>query len=95
MIADLNPGAYTAVVRGAGGGTGVGLAEVYDLSATAPTIVANLSTRGLVQTGGDVLIGGLILGGSEPSTIVVRALGPSLAQLGVEGSLSDPSLDLR
>ncbi len=95
LIADLSPGAYTAVVRGAAGETGVGLAEIYDLSATAPSIIANLSTRGLVQTGGNALIGGLILGGSEPSNIVVRALGPSLAQQGVEGTLLDPTLDLR
>ncbi len=95
IIADLEPGAYTAIIRGADNGTGTGLAEVYDLSSTAPAIVANLSTRGYVQTGDDVLIGGFIVGGSESSTIVVRALGPSLAQAGVADALSDPVLDLR
>ena len=95
IIANLEPGAYTAIIRGANNGTGLGLAEVYDLSATAPATVVNLSTRGYVQTGDDVLIGGFIVGGSEPSTVVVRALGPSLAQAGVADALSDPFLDLR
>jgi hypothetical protein len=95
IIAYLDPGPYTAIIRGAENGTGTGLAEVYDLSPTEPAMVANLSTRGYVQTGDDVLIGGFIVGGSEPSTIVVRALGPSLTQAGVAGALSDPVLDLR
>jgi hypothetical protein len=95
MIVDLSPGAYTAVVRGANNGTGIGLAEVYDLSQSAPATLANLSTRGFVQTGADVLIGGFILGGSGSSNVVVRALGPSLLQLGVSDALVDPTLDLR
>ena len=95
IIANLNPGPYTAIVRGANNGTGTGLAEVYDLSPTAPAVIANLSTRGYVRTEDDVLIGGFIVGGSESLTVVVRALGPSLTQAGVADALSDPVLDLR
>jgi hypothetical protein len=95
LIADLNPGAYTAVVRGADNGTGLGLAEIFDLSQGAPAAISNLSTRGEVQTEADVMIGGFIVGGSETSTVVVRALGPSLAAAGVTGVLMDPTLDLR
>ena len=95
IIVDLAPGAYTAVVRGSGDGTGLGLAEIYDLSQFEPVAVSNLSTRGYVQTGASVLIGGFIVGGSVPSDVVVRALGPSLAQAGVSDVLADPTLDLR
>jgi len=95
LIADLNPGAYTAVVRGADNGTGLGLAEIFDLSQGAPAAISNLSTRGEVQTEADVMIGGFIVGGSETSTVVVRALGPALAAAGVTGVLMDPTLDLR
>jgi len=95
IVAELNPGAYTAVVRGAGNETGLGLAELYDLSESVPAAVSNLSTRGFVQTGANLLIGGFILGGVEASTVVVRALGPSLAQAGLTDALTDPVLDLR
>jgi len=95
IVADLNPGAYTAVVRGTGSEAGLGLAEIYDLSGSVPAAVSNLSTRGFVQTGANLLIGGFILGGLEASTVVVRALGPSLAQAGVSDFLADPVLELR
>ena len=95
IVADLNPGAYTAVVRGAGNETGLGLAEIYDLSQSVPAAVSNLSTRGFVDTGANLLIGGFILGGLEASTVVLRALGPSLAQAGLSDFLADPVLELR
>ena len=95
IIADLSPGAYTAVVRGAGNETGLGLAEIYDLSQNAPATIANLSTRGFVQTEANVLIGGFIIGGTNTSDVVVRALGPSLTQAGVSDALQDPTLELR
>ncbi|MEO5720888.1 MAG: plastocyanin/azurin family copper-binding protein [Chthoniobacterales bacterium] len=86
---------YTAIVRGVNGGTGVGLVEVYDLNQPAASRLANISTRGPVQTGDNVMIGGFILGGSaNPTRILARALGPSLAP-GVSGALANPTLELR
>jgi len=95
ILATLNPGAYTAIVRGVGGGTGVALVEAYDLDAIAGT-TANISTRGFVDTGDNVMIGGFIVGsgGNGDATVLVRAIGPSLTALGVTGALQDPTLDL-
>ena len=96
LIATLAPGAYTAIMRGADGGVGVGLIEVYDLDAAVVTTKAvNVSTRGRVATGDDVMIGGFVIGGSSTRRMVVRALGPSLAAAGVAGTLSDPSVEIR
>ena len=90
----LPPGAYTAVMSGASG-AGVGLVEIYDLSASSDSSLANISTRGFVGTGDDVMIGGFIVGGETGcSKVVARALGPSLAALGVSGALADPTLEL-
>lgn len=91
-MTSLNPGAYTVIVRGAGDTTGVGLVEVYDLDATTETRLANISTRGFVQAGDSVMIGGFIITGGNGSTkVVVRGLGPSLP---VSNALADPTLDL-
>lgn len=96
IIANLNPGAYTASVAGKGGATGVGLVEVYDVSQSTPARLANISTRGVVKTGENVMIGGFILGGtsSNPAQLVVRAIGPTLGQFGVPGALADPQLTI-
>ena len=96
IIATLNPGAYTAIVSGKDGATGVGLLEIYDLNASADSRLANISTRGSVETQDNVMIGGFILGGTniQPARVVVRALGPSLAQSGIAGPLGDPTLQL-
>ncbi len=94
IIATLEPGAYTAILAGKNSSTGVGLIEVYDLDQGGASAVANISTRGQVETGDNVLIGGLIVGGTEPGTILVRAIGPSLTSLGVAGALADPVLEL-
>lgn len=96
MVRVLAPGAYTAIVRGKGGTTGIGLVEAYDISAyTANSQLANLSTRGVVQGGDNVLIGGLILnGGTGTNQILARALGPSLGAFGVPNALSNPTLGL-
>ncbi|MGH8094907.1 MAG: PKD domain-containing protein [Chthoniobacterales bacterium] len=94
ILVDLVPGAYTAVARGADGGTGVGLVEVYNLNQQSPAVLSNLSTRGFVETGASVLIGGFIVGGSDMSTVVLRALGPSLLPAGVLDYLADPTLEL-
>jgi hypothetical protein len=96
IVATLPPGSYTAAVTGKHGESGVGVIEVYDLNDTADSQLANISTRGVVQSGDNVLIGGFILGGSESnSKVLVRAIGPSLASLGVNNSLPDPTLELR
>lgn len=93
IVETLAPGAYTAIVRGKNGGTGVGLVEVYDLDQAANSQLANISTRGLVQGGTDVMIGGFILGPPETGggTVLIRALGPSVA---VSGHLADPTLEI-
>jgi len=92
--ATLNPGNYTAIVRGQNDTIGVGLVEVYDLNPLAPTKLGNISTRAFVGSGDDILIGGFILGGQNgDDKIVLRGLGPSLT--GVPDPLLDPTLELR
>ena len=86
----MPPGAYTVIVRGKSPTPGTGLVELYDLSPTSNSKLANISTRGSVGTGNDVLIGGFIVGDVESATVIVRALGPSLASFGVSHPLSDP-----
>ncbi|HJU10995.1 MAG TPA: aryl-sulfate sulfotransferase [Candidatus Binataceae bacterium] len=88
----LAPGAYTFVVTGKDITPGVGLVEAYDLSPLANSKVANLSTRGSVGTGDNVLIGGFIVGDVASDSIIIRALGPSLASSGVTAPLADPTL---
>ena len=96
IVATLLPGAYTAVLAGKNQGTGIGLVEIYDVNPTANSQLANISTRGFVQTGDNVMIGGFILGGSSKTTeIAVRGIGPSLAQFGLSNLLADPTLELR
>ncbi len=95
IVATLPPGPYTAVLSGKNGGIGVGLVEVYDLDATPGNSLANISTRGLVETGNNVIISGFILGGTlGDDTILVRALGPSLGGDGVANALADPILSV-
>jgi hypothetical protein len=98
IVATLVPGAYTAIVSGKNGGTGVGLVEAYDLDQTAASQLANVSTRGFVDTGNNVMIGGFIVGGgaagSASTSVIVRGIGPSLGTFGVAGALADPMLEL-
>ena len=92
IVRTLNPGSYTAIVRGNNDTTGVGLIEAYDLDQRPNSKLGNISTRGFVASGENVLIGGFIVG---PTTqVVVRAVGPSLGNAGIAGSLQDPTLDL-
>ena len=93
VVASLAPGSYTAVLRSADSTEGNALCELYDLSPGNST-VRNISTRGEVGTGDDVMIGGFIIGGTTPAKIMVRAIGPSLAAFGVTGVLPDPVLEL-
>jgi hypothetical protein len=97
IVATLAEGNYTAIVAGAGGTSGVGLVEIYDLDRTAPGRLLNLATRGNVKTAEDVMIGGFIVGGTQNTRVVVRAIGPSLstATPPVPGALADPLLELR
>jgi hypothetical protein len=95
LIATLPAGNYGAVVSGKNGGTGVALAEVYDLDPTSNSRLANISTRALVGTGSDVLIGGFTTGNKIGATrVAIRALGPSLQQFGIANTLPDPQLAL-
>ena len=97
IIATLQSGAsYTAILTGNNSGTGVGLVEVYDTDQEANSRLANISTRGFVQTGDNVMIGGFILGGgSGNASVAVRGIGPSLTQVGLSNVLGDPTLELR
>jgi hypothetical protein len=87
-----NGSAYTAIMRGANGGTGIGVMEVYDLDRTVDSTLANISTRGFIQTGDNVMIGGLIVLGQDPLPVIVRGIGPSL---NLPGKLADPTIELR
>ena len=93
IVATLDPGAYTAIVTGKNGTTGVGLVEAYDLDTVAASELANISTRGFVATESNVMIGGFILG--SETNVLIRAIGPALADFGVAGALADPTLELR
>ncbi len=87
----INPGTYTVVVRGRNDTTGISVFEAYDLDQTVDSQLANVSTRGLVQTGDNVLIGGVIVLGQNARKVIVRAIGPSLS---ITGRLEDPALEL-
>jgi hypothetical protein len=95
ILTTLNPGTYTAILAGKNAGTGVGVVEVYDLQQGTSSNLANISTRGFVNTADNVMIGGLIVGGAGQTgsaRVIVRALGPSVP---VPGSLADPTLELK
>jgi hypothetical protein len=100
IVQTLAPGAYTAIVRGSGNTSGIGLIEAYDLDPSANSKLANISTRGFVSTGDDVMIGGFIVGdglgvnGAGSEEVVVRGIGPSLTRAGVPNALQDPTLEL-
>ena len=96
IVGAFEPGNYTAIVKGNGGGTGIGLVELYDLgtaslASDSNAKLAQISTRGRVQTGDNVMIGGFIIANTT-SKVIVRAVGPST---GVAGNLADPVLELR
>lgn len=95
IVATLTAGAYSAIERGKGNTTGVGLVEIYDLAQTAPAKLANISTRALVGTGNDVVIAGYILGAGNGAKVLVRGLGPSLARPSIPNPLANPTLEMR
>ena len=95
IVGTLDPGSYTAILRGKNNTTGVGLVEVYDLQPTVDSRLANISTRAFVEAGDNVLIGGIIGGGngSQPR-VLIRAIGPSLTGAGIANALQNPFLEL-
>jgi hypothetical protein len=96
IFATVEPGIYTAILSGKNGGSGVGIVEVYDLQQGLAVELANVSTRGNVGTGENVLIGGVIVGPTDApaANLVIRAIGPSLSGAGITGELKDPVLEL-
>jgi hypothetical protein len=96
IVTTLVPGNYTALLTGKGGTTGVGTVEVYDANVAADSQLANVSTRGFVQTGNNVMIAGFTLGnGGGPTDVAIRGIGPSLTNAGLNNVLADPTLELR
>jgi hypothetical protein len=98
IVATLDPGAYTAIVRGSDNSSGVALIEVYDLNHGSSAKLANLSTRAFVSINNDIVIAGFLLNGNESmDRIVIRGMGPSLAPgaFPIEAVLADPTLELR
>ena len=96
IVYTLAPGSYTAVLQGQGGLTGIGVVEVYDLDLNSDSKLANIASRGFVETGDNVMIGGVIVGPADGTAakVVVRAIGPSLGNFGIAGVLPDPTLEL-
>ena len=94
LSATSSGSAFTAVMRSVDGTSGVGLVEVYDLDSGPGSSLLNISTRGNVQTGDNVMIGGFIVAGNGSQRVLVRAIGPSLAAFGVPDALADPLLEL-
>ncbi|MFN2622808.1 MAG: choice-of-anchor Q domain-containing protein [Chthoniobacterales bacterium] len=84
---------YTAILRGTNNGTGIGVVQAFDLDRSVDSKLANISTRGLVQTGDNLLIAGTIIVGQASQRVLICALGPSLSQF-FSGALADPFLEL-
>jgi hypothetical protein len=95
ILATLPPAAYTVVLKGVNNASGIGVVEIYDNDKSVDSDLGNISTRGFVLTGDNVMIGGFIMGGNNlPARIAVRALGPSLSAFGLTNVLVDPTLEL-
>ena len=92
LLENLTPGPYSVQMSGAGSTTGVGLVEVYETDTSAPSLLGNISTRAQVGTSGDILISGFVVTGTQAARVLVRAVGPGLAQFGVTGALPNPVL---
>jgi hypothetical protein len=96
IVRTLDPGSYTAILRGKGDTTGIGVVQAYDLNQAANSKFGNIATRGFVDSGDNAMIGGFIIGPASggSTTVVVRAIGPSLTNFGVSGALPDPTIEL-
>lgn len=92
LIVTLAPGAYTAKV-GTNNGDGDALVEVYDLDSSTTVKLSNLSTRAYVDAGAS-LVGGFVVNGSSPKKLLIRGVGPALANYGVTGALPNPVLKI-
>jgi M6 family metalloprotease-like protein/uncharacterized repeat protein (TIGR02543 family) len=93
ILMSLQPGAYTALVNGTNNGIGVGIIEVFEID--GPQVpLTNISTRGQVQTGNNVMIGGFVIDGSGPQQVLIRARGPSMIPAGVTNAMADPTMSL-
>jgi hypothetical protein len=93
LILDLAPGNYTAQVSGVNGTTGIALVEVYELAPDNGHFV-NISTRAFVGSDAAILIGGLVVAGTQPSPVLIRAIGPGLARFNLPGLLTQPILSV-
>jgi sugar lactone lactonase YvrE len=93
LLATLTPGAYTAIISGANNATGVALVEVYELGVGSSRLSA-MACRAVVGTGGNVLIPGIIITGTNPKQLIIRGGGPMLTPQGVAGALAQPQLQL-
>jgi hypothetical protein len=91
-VQTLAPGSYTVIVSGQNNATGIAVVEAYDIAQSANSTLANISTRGSIGLNDNVLIGGFIIGGSGNAKVIVRAIGPTLTNFGVNGTLGDPTL---
>src|SRR5204862_6582122 len=96
LVVTLAEGGYTVIERGKNDTIGVGLVEIFDLTSGSGPELANISTRGFVHTGENVMIAGFIIASSTDgnTSVIVRALGPSLGNAGVANPLPDPALEL-
>jgi hypothetical protein len=81
-------------VEGVGGGTGIAVVAAYEVDGKELVPLANISTRGRVGTGNDVLIGGFVIDGNGPQTVAIVGTGPSLSQHGIANPLANPTLTL-
>jgi hypothetical protein len=95
IMSTLQPGPYTAILKGSNQTMGVGLVEIYDMDQAADSDLSNISTRGFVKTDSEVMIGGFMVGGNTtPTRMAVRAIGPSLANFELANVLGDPTLEM-
>ncbi|MEZ5274839.1 MAG: hypothetical protein R3F07_00500 [Opitutaceae bacterium] len=95
LLIAIHPGTYTARISGHGAESGIAIAEIFEGDFTTHTILTNLSARANVGLGENVLIPGFVVGGCNPQTFLVRAIGPGLVPYGVQDTLTDPIITLR
>jgi PKD domain len=96
IVITLDPGAYTVVMRSKNNSSGIGVVDMFDIGLDANARLANVSSRGFIGTGDNVLIGGFVAGPQTAAVtgVVFRAIGPSLSNFGVPGAIQDPMLEL-